>query len=381
MPGFVLVNGNVERETDFIHEQRERITSVAHADPTVRASRKMLLVTAAWGEREYEEAHVKQALAEVGIPPSLDQAGFDVGRQNLGLFHMTQELFARAPELAAQWSAKERVAQGARAYYLDTTRSAVARFRQALAHARRLDPKLRVAALLDPHARSVPSASDERSLLGRFLREQLAADLEQLRAADERMLRTMAELDADFERATGARFHPVWRELRSRLEERLLGSAGIFLFGGDPVVLSRGLRLFQLAEVFAEALRRGAGVFSVSAGSLVLGDRVIVYHQREGAEFELLERGMGLLRGIQLFPHCMERVQTDDADNLAYLAFRFHHGACAGLNEGSYLLLDFDARGEIAARSVGTRDGVYVFHRDGAKRRYDAGSEITLAEG
>jgi hypothetical protein len=120
-------------------------------------------------------------------------------------------------------------------------------------------------------------------------------------------------------------------------------------------------------------------VYTVSAGSLVLGERMIVYHQHEGAEFELLERGMGLVRGVQLFPHCMERVQTDDPDNLAYLAFRFHDRACAGLNEGSYLLLEYDARGELRARSVGERDGVYVFDRDGQKKRYDADAEIPLA--
>jgi hypothetical protein len=71
----------------------------------------------------------------------------------------------------------------------------------------------------------------------------------------------------------------------------------------------------------------------------------------------------------------MDRIHTDDPDNLAYLARRFSAQLCAGLNEESFLLVDFAAG---VARSVGKGDGVYVFGRDGVKRRYDAGEVVPM---
>lgn len=340
----------------------------------------MLLVTAAWGEREYQEAHVKEALGAIGLPAALDAGGYDVARQNLGLYHATQGFFRQRPEITARWESKERAARAARAFYLEATRASVARFRRALARAKRHAPGLTVATLLDARSRELISGGDEESLLRRCLMDELAAGLDELRAGDARLLAALERMDSAFERETGLRFDPAWREARSMLEERLLSAAGIFLFGGDPQKLADGITLFDLGPVFAEALRRGAGLYTVSAGSLVLCEKIIVYHQHEGSEFELLDRGMGLVRGIQLFPHCMERVQTDDPDNLAYLAYRFDDHACAGLNEGSFLLLEWNENGTPRARSVGQRDGVYVFRRDGQKMRHDAGQEIPLMD-
>ncbi|MEW6283107.1 MAG: hypothetical protein AB1758_31125, partial [Candidatus Eremiobacterota bacterium] len=112
----------------------------------------------------------------------------------------------------------------------------------------------------------------------------------------------------------------------------------------------------------------GTSFYTVSAGSLLMCDRIIVYDDfaREGHEFNLFNRGFGLVRHLQLFPHCMDRIQTDDPDNLSYLAYRFQHRLCVGMNKDSFLLLEGDL-----ATSVGKRDGVYVFDPSGEKVRYD----------
>ena len=91
------------------------------------------------------------------------------------------------------------------------------------------------------------------------------------------------------------------------------------------------------------------------------------------ADFQLYDRGLLLVRDVQLFPHCMERIQTDDPDNLAYLARRFRHQVCVGLNQRSFLLLELAPR---RATSAGAEDGVYVFGPDGQKRCYRAGEEV-----
>ena len=107
-----------------------------------------------------------------------------------------------------------------------------------------------------------------------------------------------------------------------------------------------------------------------------LCERVIVYDDfaRERREFQLWERGLGIVRILQLLPHCMERIQTDDADNLAYLARRFRHRVCVGLNERSFLHYDLATS---QATSVGD-DKVYVFGPSGEKHAYANGERVPL---
>ena len=117
----------------------------------------------------------------------------------------------------------------------------------------------------------------------------------------------------------------------------------------------------------------------MSAGSLLLCERMIVYddynpdHARR--EFRLHDRGLGLVGGLQIMPHCMDRIQTEDPDNLAYLARSFSSQICVGLNEESFLLVDLAAP---SATSVGIHDGVYVFGRSGVKLCFRAGEAIPL---
>ena len=58
---------NVENEADFISRFRERLLTSNHRDPAIRASKKVLMVTAAWKKDEYNEGHVRAALNRIGI--------------------------------------------------------------------------------------------------------------------------------------------------------------------------------------------------------------------------------------------------------------------------------------------------------------------------
>ena len=94
-------------------------------------------------------------------------------------------------------------------------------------------------------------------------------------------------------------------------------------------------------------------------------------------EFQLFDRGFGLVKHLQLFPHCMDRIQTDDSDNLAYLAQRFRNRVCVGLNEES--LLQFEMEPRLRCCSLGDGDAVYVFNDQGEKLAYHRGHEIALS--
>jgi hypothetical protein len=371
-----LCNGNVRTETDLIRMAAPWLLSSSHQDPAVAASQKVLLITTAWAEHEYEEAHLKAALAAVGLP-----AGWDT-LQNLGAWHAYREFSREARELAEPWEAREHLMDTTRSLYLEKNAFFTARLRQTLG---KTGAERRLADIMadpTPRVSHLPARFDGAQLLSQFLEADIKDTVSQLIDNDDRMVELLRDLEDHFAAATGLFYHPGWQRLRRQMEERILSANAIMLFGGTLGVLHRCLGFFRLGEVLHEALRRGTTFFSVSAGSLALCERIIIYddYGTEGEprrEFQLFDRGFGLVRHLQIFPHCMDRIQTDDTDNLSYLAWRFQNRTCVGLNEDSLLLIEAQPR--LRCVSVGAGDGVYVFGLDGQKQRYDQGDEIPLA--
>lgn len=379
MQGSILFNGNVRADRDFVYAAREALTASRHCDPQVAASLKVLLVTAGWQEREYYEGHIKDALRDVGVPSR--GGGYDTNLQNLSLYHLYHEFLAGAPRLAELWHEREELLESARALYLEKNTFYTAVLRRSLAQLKERFPGRGLARVLSDVTRDYsrpPADYDGDSLVGHFLANETHDTIARLMANDDRMVDLLRNLDAQFVTGTGLHHDPEWQRMRAELVERILSSNSIFLFGGHLGVLHRCLSFFRLREALIEALRRGTCFYTVSAGSLACCERIIVYNDFPSElgprrEFQLFDRGFGLVRQLQLFPHCDDRIQTDDPDNLAYLAYRFQNRICVGLNQESYLLLESHR-----CTSVGQGDGVYVFDSAGNKRRYDCGEEIPL---
>ncbi|AKT37862.1 Type 1 glutamine amidotransferase-like domain-containing protein [Chondromyces crocatus] len=370
MRGALLLNGNAESEEHLIQTAAPLLLGSRHADPEVAASRRVLLVTAGWAENEHDEGHVKRALNQLGLP-SAWEAGYDRAHVNLSLLAELNDLCRRAPELSEAWSALRKAEQTARRFYLEHNAHLLALFRRALRDAKQLDPDLTVPRLLSRDGPTGGSHPLERHALAQQLRQALST----LEANDDHLFHLLTEIEHRAFDASGAAYHPGWRATRERLEQRILEASTLLLFGGRLDLLLDGLRFFRLREPLAEALRRGAQIVAMSAGAMSLCERVIVYDDfaETPRDFQLYDRGLGLVRDLQLFPHCMERIQTDDPDNLAYLARRFRHQACIGLNQRSYLHLELSPR---RATSVGVDDAVYGFGPDGTKHRYHAGEDV-----
>lgn len=383
MRGAILINGNIEVESDFVRMAREHLLSSRHGDPAVRDSRKVLLVTAAWGQHEYEEGQVKETLREVGVPSRFEN-GHDTNLQNLGLYHAYTRFFAEEPALAGAWTARQDLIEDARRYYVERNSFYVYTLRRTIAHLRQRSPGVslgRVMSDVTGQYTHPPGQFDGDRLLEYFLGRDLRDTIRRLVENDDRMVELIADLDQQFVDGTGLHHHGLWRRLREDLEARILSSNSIFIFGGQVGLLIRCVAFFRLREVLMEALRRGTCIYTVSAGSVLLCERMIVYNDFDSdfgprSEFQLLDRGLGLVRHLQVFPHCMDRIQTDDPDNLCYLAHRFQNRTCVGLNKDSFLLLE--AEPELRCTSIGRRDGVYVFDSHGRKRRYDHGERIPL---
>jgi hypothetical protein len=359
----ILLNGNAATAADLIYASA----------PIVREARqKVLLVTAAWVEGEHDESHVKQALNEIGVRSSFE-GGFDRAIENLSLYHELQNVLRSDANIAARWGELREVVSAARYFYREHNTHLVALLRKVLASAQQLEPGLHLAQLIRPSLRGTVQSG--RHLLKETLSKELSQLLLHLQNNDDRFVSFLEEAEARILDESGILYHPSWREARARLESKILSAGSLFFFGGNLEVLLEGLRFFQLREPLIETVRRGSHLIAMSAGAMVLGERIIVYDDfaPERRDFQLFERGLGLVKNFQLFPHCMDRIQTDDPSNLAYLARRFRYHSCVGLNEKSFLRLELSPW---RATSCGQGDGVYVFSEDGQKARYDLGSEI-----
>ncbi len=375
MRGRILFNGNHSSVSGLLDTIGPFVRGAAGGAPP-----RVLLVTAAWGPGEFGEGGVRAALNAAGVP-SLWRGGFDQNIRNLCAWHAWKGWLGRHPEVAPLAAAAAEVEAATRDLYVEKTHFYAARIRRHCAAARRRVPGFSLGRLATaPRDPVVPEAvRDPGVLFGRALVRELQGDLGDLILHDDRMLAALGEAESWLPARAGLRFDADWLAERARLTELILSSDVIFLFGGEPGELLGALRFFDLGPVLREQLRRGATFVSISAGSLTLCERMIIYNDfnpdPDKREFRLFDRGLGLVGGLQLLPHCMDRIHTDDPDNLAYLARRFSAQLCAGLNEESFLLVDFAAG---VARSVGKGDGVYVFGRDGVKRRYDAGEVVPM---
>lgn len=372
MRGTILFNGNAETVEDLVRAAAPLLLSSRHEDPEVARSRRVLLVTAAWGDGEHDEGHVKRALNAIGLQSRFER-GFDRALVNLSLLHEVRGLSRSAPRVLAAWHEERRIAETARSFYLEHNAHLIQLFRRTLAAGKREDPHLTVARLAADRSHHGAGGRLIRYTLSRELRHAL----DTLEANDDHLVDLLDEIEQRVFDAAGVAYDPAWRAAQERLERRILEANTIILFGGHLDLLLDALRFFRLRDVLGEALRRGAQIVAMSAGAMVLCERVIIYDDfsSKRRDFQLYDRGLALVRDIQLFPHCMERIQTDDADNLAYLARRFRHHACVGLNQRSFLLFEPGAH---RATSFGEGDCVYVFDPEGQKIRYHRGEVIRI---
>ena len=273
MHGRLVINGNIGSPSNFA----ERTAPLLRAAGRGR-SPQVVMITAAWGPGEMGEASLRSALNDIGLE-SRWEGGFDQRIRNLCVWHAWQDVLAQRPKLAAEAAALTEVEEATRRFYVDKTSFLARRLRNTAAACRRLSPGFRVGAL--PLAERDPlrdaSSLPARDLYVQALTREIVADLEDLRHNDARMLLALAEAESALAERTGLRFDPLWMARRAELEKQLLDADAIIIPGGDPGSLLAALRFFDLRPALAETLRRGATFFTISAGSLVLGQRIIVY--------------------------------------------------------------------------------------------------------
>ena len=396
MKGYILFNGNIRLDVDFVWRYAHRILASHHVDPEVRQWKKVLLCTAAWQHNEFEEQHVKDALFRIGIPSRPDAGGMEGNVQNLSVYHEFKQFMADESAIERLFRESQDVIRRTKEFYRRKNNEFLRILRETVKYVRELFPQAALADVLAydvVHARERLRRLDDRGLLFHYCCQDVQDTLAKIVENDAAQLRICTEIEAYFRDRSRLDENPRFIAVRDRLRTRVLSANTIMMFGGNLYVLLTCLRFFRLRNAFHEALFRGTNYYSVSAGSMALAEKIIVYddfwgdgREQNRKEFEFFDNGLGLVSRITLFPHCMDRIQTDDADNLAYLANRFSTGPCVGLNEDSFLLAESfsDERlGCVRERylSVGEKDGVYVFDRRGTKTVRMQGDEVVEVDG
>ena len=132
---------------------------------------------------------------------------------------------------------------------------------------------------------------------------------------------------------------PASRELvaahRAQVTEILDRCSALLIAGGHVAVLLNRIRLLQL-----EPLIREMPIIAWSAGAMVLGSQVVLFHDTppQGPGYaEVFETGLDIFDDILPLPHARQRLKLDDPDRVSIFARRFAHLHCLALESSSRL--------------------------------------------
>jgi len=251
------------------------------------------VVTAGWQEREEEVDELREHLGG--------------GVVNLRLYARAEEVFRRDRTLArAHRQRQERLQRMQELYRL------------------RLDHAMEAARALLTRRGDPEVVNPEREAAVAAIRELDRVHLERVRAVNQ-------ELDATLK----PQQRPAVVRHREELAQLLAECTAFAVAGGHVALLLNRLRLFGIAELVA-----GKPVFAWSGGAMVLGERLVLFHDHppQGAgNAEVLEAGLGIFTGLLPLPHARRRLKLDDRLRVGLFARRFGDLACVAMDDGAIL--------------------------------------------
>ncbi len=168
-----------------------------------------------------------------------------------------------------------------------------------------------------------------------LLRSHERAAIAQIRALDRQHLKLIQGLHEAFEREWRPSERPGLTDHRESLEQAVAACDALLIAGGHVAVLMNRMRLFGMKE-----LLRDRAIIAWSAGAMVLGERIVVFHDHapQGRrDAEILDAGLGIKRNVLPLPYADRRLDWNDRKRLGLLARRFAPTRCITLNSGSVL--------------------------------------------
>jgi hypothetical protein len=177
----------------------------------------------------------------------------------------------------------------------------------------------------------------------------------QLRALDRHHLRQVATTHREFDSEFNATTRPALAAHAAEITATLSTCDTLMITGGNLLVLMNRLRLFGL-----ESAMRNKHIVAWSAGAMLLGARVVLFHDRmpQGRrDAEIIDRGLGILPGTIVFPNISKRLRTRDALRMSALSRRFANATCLGLDNATHALFEGEALRDADGAVYPTRDG------------------------
>jgi hypothetical protein len=293
--------------------------AVGRAVRDLRIAGDIATVNAGWQERESDDAELDGLLG---------------GRsRNLHLFDRWIDVTERDPEFAAADTQRRQTIEEIQAVYL-------LRLHHAMVSIAELQARTGDPAVL---AGAVDDAIDAVARL------------------DAWHLERVAEVHAAFYDRWPPHERSAVAEHRAAVARLLDGVAGVAIAGGHVGVLLHVLHLFNVGPLLEDR-----PVVAWSAGAMAVTETVVLFHDHAvhgSRQAEVLDRGLGLVRGIVALPHARRRLTLSDADRMSRLARRFAPARCLVLDDGAEVRLGPDGS---------LPHGCTVLDGDGMVRTYDA---------
>ncbi len=270
---------------------------------------KVSVITAGWQERESED---EELFKYVGVDAV-----------NLSLYQRALDVFQKDSELAEALHRRQRKLRDLQYLY-----------------------RLRLDHLLDVvrELRHRPNVDPE------ILRWTSEKAMSSVRALDQELLDRQAESSFEFDQRWCEKDRPAVRRHRREILSILSDSDVVVIAGGHVAVLLNRLRLFGL-----ETMLGAKNIVAWSAGAMVLGERVVLFHDRppQGrGNAEVLETGLELYRGLIAFPHARHRLLLDQPERVMLISRRFHPLMCIAMDENALVRRNDSASWSLAGTAV-----------------------------
>ncbi|MFT5140643.1 MAG: peptidase E [Lysobacterales bacterium] len=270
-------------------------------------------ITAGW--RDYE-GELEDLQADISQPV-----------EDLRIYHRAEEIFVHEPELLTlHRQRQDKLLELQRLYQL------------------RLDPAMSAARIMLKET----STTD-------LLRLEQRAAISQVRALDRHHLRRIAAIHREFNARLAEITIPTAAEHREYVHQKVAQAGLVLIAGGHVAVLLNRIRLFRLELLLADK-----PVIAWSAGAMVLGERIVLFHDNapQGKRnAEVLDAGLGIVKGLVPLPHARTRLDWSRRNRMALFSRRFALSKCCTLDSGSMIRIEDQRIVAASDVSVMTRSG------------------------
>ncbi len=183
--------------------------------------------------------------------------------------------------------------------------------------------------------------------------------MEQLRALDLHHRSQMNAAQARFDREFNVITSPALATHTKAVHEQLAEADTVIITGGNLLVLINRLRLLGLKSLLA-----GKNIVAWSAGAMMLGDVVVLFHDRmpQGLrDAEVIDEGLALLSNSYVMPDAKNRLRIGNKLRMSAMSRRFEPAVGYQLNSGSMAL--FEGGKLIDSQAVRYSSGTGIIER------------------